>query len=149
MSVSVTVVILMQTIPSWKHNCRTEPKLQTKNAQGLHGRELASVQGTGPGKVTTLVQSRSCELHGKNVNEDTTLNVEPWMLCEPVCSLAIQKNKATCTFCKSINKAVLRRRALVAHPCSGGPSLQWLHWLHPSARPLEHCEGSTPTQQSG
>lgn len=45
-------------------------------AQGLYELELASFQGTGPGRVTTLFQSRSRELHGKNVNEDTILNVE-------------------------------------------------------------------------
>ena len=51
-------------------------------AQCLHEPELASSQGTGTGKVITLLQSRSCELCGKNVNEDTILNVESRRLCE-------------------------------------------------------------------
>lgn len=51
--------------------------------QCLHEPELASSQGMGPGKVIILFQSRSCELCGKNVNEDTILNVESQRLCEP------------------------------------------------------------------
>lgn len=86
-------------------------------AQGLHEPELASFRGMGPGKVTTLFQSRSCELHGKNVNEDTILNVASRTLCEPAPSPS-RKTRPACTFCKSINKAVLRRRATVSPPCS-------------------------------
>ena len=39
-------------------------------------------RGRAQAKVTTLFQSRSRELRGKNVNEDTILNVEPRTLCE-------------------------------------------------------------------
>lgn len=59
----------------------TARELSSRSGPGARG-ELASFQGPGPGKVTTLVQSRSCELRGKNVNEDTILNVEPRTLCE-------------------------------------------------------------------
>lgn len=52
-------------------------------AQGLRDPGLTSFQGTGPGKVITLLWSRSRELRGKNVNEDTILNVDSWMPCEP------------------------------------------------------------------
>ena len=108
---------LAWTTPGTKHSQRTQPKLHQElrvcMSQSWH---LSG--GMGPGKVTTLFQSRSCELHGKNVNEDTILNVESRTLCEPAPS-ASRKTRPACTFCKSINKAVLRRRATVSPPpCS-------------------------------
>ena len=67
-----------------RHKTQPDDSAQAPpRAQGLHEPELASFQGTGPGKVATLSQSRSCELRGKNVNEDTILNVESRTLCEP------------------------------------------------------------------
>lgn len=100
-----------------RHKTQPEDAAQAPpRAQGLHEPELASFRGTGPGRVTTLSQSRSCELRGKNVNEDTILNVESRTLCEPAPSSS-RKTRPACTFCKSINKAVLRRRAVASTPC--------------------------------
>lgn len=119
---------LVWTTPGTKHSQTTQSKLHQElrvcMSQSWH---LSG--GTGPGKVATLSQSRSCELRGKNVNEDTILNVESRTLCEPA-PWSSRKTRPGCTLCKSINKAVLRRRALANTPCgdftaSGSPQNLW------------------------
>ena len=48
-----------------KHKTQPDDSAQAPpRAWGLREPELASFQGTGPGKVATLSQSRSCELRG-------------------------------------------------------------------------------------
>lgn len=103
------------TIPGTKHSLKTQLQLH-QELRVCRSRSWQLSGETGPGKVTTLFQSRSCELRGKNVNEDTILNVESRTLCELAPSSS-RKTRPACTFCKSINKAVLRWRATVSPPC--------------------------------
>lgn len=86
--------------------------------QGLYSPELAWFLGSGQEEVVTVLQPRSHELHGKNVNEDTILNVDWWVLCEPLCSEWSRKTRPACPFRRHINKAVLRQRVSMFHACN-------------------------------
>lgn len=86
--------------------------------QGLHSPELAGFLGSGQEEVTTVFQPRSHERRGKNVNEDTILNVDSWVLCEPRCCEWSRKTRLACPFNRIVNKVVLRQCMTMSHPCN-------------------------------
>lgn len=76
----------MATPPDRQLSQPPQPQLTLK-CRGLHGSAVAECLRLGQAEVTTVSQCGSREARGKNVSEDTSLNVDCWMLCEPECAL--------------------------------------------------------------